>query len=109
MIRARAYPDDHAAVVHFDATRWFEQADMQAIVELAECGWGGDVAADMVALESSDWEEKLREMFNYVHATRDFKKADFGFECHVDEDDARKWLEANGLSSILSEKTHGRL
>lgn len=90
MIRAEAHSDDHRIEVEFDATLWFEQADIQEILDLAKCEWGGHYAADQVALELADGHRELTRLFDYLNIVNDV-----GFEVHVDEDNARAWLLIN--------------
>lgn len=41
-IKAEVHTDDHIYEVNFDAEPWFAQASDKEILEVAECGWGGD-------------------------------------------------------------------
>ena len=89
MIKAEAHSDDRVFEVDFDATRWFKQASDEQITALIGCEFGGDYPADEVAVESSNWVYDLQPLFDYL------ERVDCGFECHVDETDARAWLRAN--------------
>jgi hypothetical protein len=90
MIQAECHSDDRKVEVEFDATTWFKQADDKEIIELAECGWGGDYPADEVAEFMSLKNKKVAEMFTYLRIRRDQ-----GFECHVTEKDALRWILNN--------------
>lgn len=94
-IKAKTYSDDHNVETEFDAVHWFTIATDTEILNLAECGWGGDYAADAVAQWSSDINDKVAAMFSYVATIQDdpAKKDVCGYECHVDADDAMAWLK----------------
>ena len=96
-VKAEAHSDDYNVQVEFDAADWFEQASDQEIVELVNCGWGGDYPADAVAEFLSDADLGLSKLFDYLHAiANDPSKKDCnGFECHIDPDKAAAWLNAN--------------
>jgi len=87
-ISADVHTDDHRVKINFDAVHWFEQAADEAILDLYECQWGGNYASDRVAEESAQWFEHINDVFNHDSHNNDLN----GFECHVDEDDALKWL-----------------
>jgi hypothetical protein len=80
--------------VDFDAVRWFEQASDDEILALAECGWGGDYPADNVASFFEGAHGEITEMFQHIGHMQKTRNA-VGFECHVDEDEAMAWLDAN--------------
>ena len=88
-IPAEVHSDDFVYETSFDALPWFEQASDDEIVELAECEWGGDYPADDVARHFEDSDTDVAAVFNYAART------DNGFECHVEEEPAIKWLKAN--------------
>jgi len=90
-IKAKCYSDDHCVEVAFDAARWFQQANDKDIIDLAGCGWGGDYAADAVAVYMAASDEHVAYMFKYLEARNGRRDAP-GFECHVDEVAARVWL-----------------
>jgi hypothetical protein len=108
MIKAECHSDDRNVEVSFDATPWFKQASDKDILDLANCGWGGDYPADEVA----EWMagdkgrrgvKRIAEMFKYleiIHGDPSKKNAQ-GFECHVDEEDARKCLAENRPKLVL--------
>jgi hypothetical protein len=90
-IRAEVHSDDRVHEVKFDAMKWFEQASDQEILDLAnEAGWGGDREADAVALHLEDENEEIEALMEYVRA-----QDAGGFECHVNVEDAMRWLKAN--------------
>lgn len=96
MIRAGVQTDDHQYEIEFDATKYFEDAPDEAILNLAQVGWGGDYPADWVAeyLESDN--SRIKEMLDYVRhpSVRNRPNAP-GYEVHVNEEDALEWLKAN--------------
>lgn len=89
MIKAEVHSDDYKATADFDATRWFEQASDEEILELAACDWGGDYPADDVARWFEDEDSEVERVFDYVDT------AGLGFECHVEVADAMDWVKAN--------------
>lgn len=91
MIRAKVWSDDLKKQAEFDATPWFMEASKGAIVELAECGWRGDYPADRVAqFMARHGNEDVERVLDYATLM-----SEMGFECSVNEDDARAWLQAN--------------
>ena len=104
MIHARAYLDNQTIEVEFDAAPWFRQAPDADIKALVKCGFGGDVPADSVALFMSDHCPRLRQLFEFIelnNLNRDTREH-LGFECHVDQADARAWIAGNrpGINKI---------
>lgn len=85
-VRAECHTDDYAFEYDFDAAPWFEQATDEQIIALANCGWGGDYPADDVARFVSDDDDRLGLLFRYTQT------ANRGFECHVNDGDAGRWL-----------------
>jgi len=92
-ISAECHSDDRVVEVEFDATRWFQEASVDDILDLARCGWRGDIPSDQVAIKMADVNEEIAEMFEYVHIVG--KRTTMGFECSVNEDDAMSWLADN--------------
>lgn len=92
VITAKCHTDDWVSKVDFDAASWFERATDEEITELAKCDWGGNYAADQVALGLQDELEALRHLFTYLQSVNDVGKT-IGFECHVDPREALLWLE----------------
>lgn len=92
MIRAEVHADDFAATAKFDATPFFEGADDEMILGLAECGWGGDYEADAVARDVED-----RPGYADVQAVLSHCRdtGGVGFECRVHAADAYDWVRAN--------------
>ena len=101
IIMTEAYSDDRVIQVSFNAAKWFEQASDQTILDLAECGWGGDYPADKIvdyydctdAVLSKD-HDKIKKLFTYLDAIRNTSSA-CGFECHVEEEAAMEWIKNN--------------
>lgn len=92
-IRAEAHCDNHAVEVKFNAIRWFEQATGPNILALCECGWGGDYPADAVAEFMAEHDTALESMFEYIFAYNKSHKDHIGYECHINSEDALKWLK----------------
>jgi len=88
VIKAEVHSDDCVYEVDFDALPWFQQANYDEIMALANYDWGGDYEADVVAEYVADSDEKVSQLFDYVEA-----KESMGFECHVDKDSAMAWLK----------------
>jgi hypothetical protein len=93
MIKAECHSDDRCVEIGFDATPGFENASDDKILALAEFGWGGDYAADDVAIYMADQSDGVKTMFNYLDLRGRIET--IGFECHVNEDNARKWISEN--------------
>ena len=101
-IRATCYSDDHKVTVKFDALAWFQQATADNIKQLAECGWGGDYPGDWVAEFFAD--DATEAVYEYI-AFRQKYDDGCGYECHIDANDAKAWLQANrpDVAAILAE------
>jgi hypothetical protein len=92
-VRAEVHTDDHRMEVDFDASPWFVQATNEDIAALAKIDWGGDYAADAVALFMEARHTGVEDLFAYLAKRPTMGKDDpVGFECHVNADDARQWL-----------------
>ena len=106
MIKAEAHSDDYAVEAEFDATAWFEKATDNEIIELMNCGWGGDYPADDVAIDIAKTNEEVDAIFTHTaNIANDPSKKDLsGFECHVEEEDALKWLKENRPHLLVESK-----
>lgn len=93
-INAEIHSDDYVFEVSFLANEWFLAATPAQICELAECDWGGDSAADRVALELKESSEEIQRLFDYLELKNSgrFRQGTTGFEVHVQEGEAREWL-----------------
>ena len=89
-IRAEVHSDDLVFEVAFDAEPWFVQATDDDILDLADIGWGGNYPADAVAHFFEDSIHEIGDLMGYCQ-----RKDGVGFECHVNEEDALKWLAAS--------------
>lgn len=74
----------------FDATPFFAYSSDQAIRELIACGFGGEQAADEVADLAETYDERVAAMFTYLGLP-----GKSGFECYVNEIQARAWLQSH--------------
>ena len=93
-VPAKCYSDDQLVEVKFDAAPWLKKATTKEILKLADCGWGGDLEADQVALDMAGKDNDIAFMFKYIEV-RKRSGQDIGFECHVQEDEALAWLNKN--------------
>lgn len=94
-VRAEVHSDDYVLEAKFDATPWFKQASAAEIVALGNCGWGGNYPADAVARFMGDLDDGIQQVFGYLDVRNTDGAPSLGFECHVDESDARRWITAN--------------
>jgi hypothetical protein len=93
-ISAEVHSDDHMVEVTFDAIPWFEYVRAEDIVALANCGWGDDYPADMVATYMAEHSGNVRRLFQYLAVIADGPTS-VGFKCRVDGEQAMAWLAAN--------------
>lgn len=101
-ITADVHSDDHKMNVQFDARLWFMQADDKDIIDLAQCGWGGDYPADAVATFMAGQQDDVQAVFDYIVAVKTQINGDtMGFECHVDGAQAMNWIRQQRPSLIL--------
>ena len=94
-IRAQAWSDCGQCKVEFDAILWAEQASDKALIELGQCGCRGDYPADDVAMFMADCNKEVARLFDFIQIVRrqPFSGDTNGFECAVNEDDLRQWLQ----------------
>jgi hypothetical protein len=90
-VPAETHSDDRVFEVAFDAMPWFTQASDEAIVKLANCGFGGDYPADEVSMFMAGINEEIDQMHKYVCRVQETHR-DCGFECHIDRDAAMAWI-----------------
>ena len=83
-VEANIMSDDGELSVDFNAVPWLETATPDEIAELKQCGWGGDYPADKVAEALAASHEALDSFFGAVTG---------GFEVHVDELQAKRYLQ----------------
>jgi hypothetical protein len=92
--------------VEFDAGPWFRWATVNDIRALANCGWGGDQPADVVAEDLARRDPNVKGLFASLDLIRDVptKKNCHGFECRVDPNSAMAFLKNHrrGISEELS-------
>ncbi len=96
LIATEIHSDDWRKDAAFDAAPWFVQATDKEILALAACEWGGDYAADQVALDLEHTNPEVEKVLDYVRAVEGM-----GFEVSIDASDARKWLRINRPSVFL--------
>lgn len=94
LVSAKCYSDDHVVECKFDAIKWIEKASDEEILDLAQCEWGGDYPADVVAEHMSNHDPAVDDMFTYIRIRQDAGISE-GFECHVNADDAKAWIKKN--------------
>jgi len=90
-VQATVWSDDRNLEATFDAAPWFAQATPEDVLALAAIGWRGDQQADVVAEHVAQLNAEVRAVFDYVGMLP--TKLEIGFECEVEEDDARAWLQ----------------
>jgi hypothetical protein len=97
MIQAECHAADNARTIEFDATPWFEVADVESIVHLAGRNWSSQAVADALSVRRGY--ERLRDVIRYA---RDRLRTESRedplwptFACRVSEAEALAWLEAN--------------
>lgn len=100
-LSARAWTDDRVMDVSFDAGLWFRQASDEDVAKLAMVGWSREYPADEVAHFMAVKNEELADMFKYIEILTKAGKG-IGFECEVNEEDAKKWLKAHGRTAVWS-------
>lgn len=97
VIPAETHSDDYQFQIEFDALAWFEQASDNELTALAECGFGGDYPADAVAefFEDRPEGQEIAAMLDYSRASVRGISETVGFECHVDQAAAERWIKAH--------------
>lgn len=96
IIPAEVHSDDLAFSAAFDALPWFLIASNEEILNLHECGYRGDYAADVVASEFPKPMPKELEVFwTCFDARKCAPKDQEGFEVSVDAYKARAWIIEN--------------
>jgi len=94
-VPAECHSDDYVCECPFDASPWLKKAAAKDIIALADCGWGGDYAADEVAMDMAGKDPEISFMFKYIEHKNKSVREHIGFECHVQEAEARAWLKRN--------------
>jgi hypothetical protein len=97
MIKAKAWSDCRQLEVSFDATKWAEQATDTALVDLAKCDCRCDYPADDVVIFMADHDSQAAKLFEFLQivTVQPFSMDTNGFECEVDPDDFKAWLESH--------------
>jgi hypothetical protein len=96
-VRAEVHSDDRRAELDFDAGPWLLKASDEEILDLAAIRWGGDEAADRVAMEMRQYDEDIEAVFTYVERANEVKSMfsdSMGFEVDIEESDALRFLRA---------------
>ena|SRR6476659_7596791 len=95
MIHAECHTADDAMGVEFDATPWFEEAEPDIILLLAERDWSAPWVAD--SLEGRPGYEELRKVISYARDRLEAESREDPswptFECRVNGAEAVAWLE----------------
>ncbi len=94
IIPATAHDDNHQVEVPFDCVDWFQQASTDEIIELADCGWGGDRPADVVVEYYRGKHPVVDDMFTCTRPPGHTFDA-IGFECYINPKEAMAWLKVN--------------
>lgn len=85
MLKANAHDDTYEYNCFFDACPWFEQASDEELLALAECDFGGDHPANIVA-------EFFEEDNDEIHR---LKRYGTGFSVQINPFAALQWLQSN--------------
>ena len=102
-IWAKAQSDDLMIQIGFDATEYIVNASIEELRGLKKCYWANDYQTDNVARHYRDTTTK--SLFDYLDFLSDEKisgKDICGYECQVNEDLARNWLEINRPTDFAS-------
>lgn len=102
-IPADVVTDDSVVSAEFDALPWFEQASDSEIYDLIEIEYGGDYAADNVALWFENREPDVDAVLDYSRKGYGGKDLS-GFECHVSSEEAEEWIRQH-KPGLLHEET----
>jgi hypothetical protein len=94
-IPAEVHSDDHKVTATFDALQYFSQASDDDLVALVDCGFGGDYPADEVAQFMAEFDEGVARVFTYLSFEPEHFGEKVGFECHVDQSPALRWIKSN--------------
>lgn len=91
-IKAEVFSDDLKLSVKFDAGLYFAAAENQDILNLADCEFRGDTAADDVAryMSKLPGHSDIQAVLFYADEV-----PDMGFECYMDLHDALEWIKHN--------------
>lgn len=94
MIRAEVHTNNFRLQVRFDATKWFELASDQEIINLIECGFGGKYPSNRIAYFLSEYNAELANFFDCFRRDVMMRGGNrVRFECHINGDDAENWIK----------------
>lgn len=105
-IRAEIWSDDHVFESNFNALPFFLSANDTYIRKLIECEWGGDYAADEVALSCKN-DVGVKSVFDYCDLYWKQHRKSIGFEVRVNSHDALAWLWENRPSLMREMQKEG--
>ncbi len=96
-IRTEAWSDCRQMQVQFDSIKWAEQASDKQLLELVECGFERDYAADNVALFMADHNSEAKKLFDFLKIVQKqpLSGDTNGFEVRVNSIDFIEWLNKN--------------
>lgn len=95
-VSADLISDDGQSRATFDATAWFETARPQEIIDLIQCDFGGDYAADAVARHFYDIHEDVTAVLERCDGEG------LGYEVYVNGAQAVAWIAtARGYDTDL--------
>jgi hypothetical protein len=94
-VSAVTYSDDRVFQAEFDAARALAACDDACLQALADCGWGGDYAADDIARDAGAYDAQVKRVFDYLDLRPTAANGDtIGFECRLNERDVKAWITA---------------
>ena len=93
VIKAEVHTDDGLDRAYFEALPYFTDPDTTDadILELAQCGFGGDYPADDVARYFDGKDADVTTLFKH-HDDLLGTPRETGFECRIDPEDALTWI-----------------
>lgn len=95
-VMATLTKDGQVEGVEFDATAWFETAEIVQIRDLINCNFGGDYPADAVANHFRGINDEITALLDECDDEGE------GFEVHVEPIDAIAWIAAHRPDDMLS-------
>ena len=104
-MKAKAWSDCKQIEVHFDATKWAEQATDRELIDLANCDCRCDYPADAVVQFMADHDQEAKKLFDFLQIVQKqpLSGDTNGFECEVDIQDFKNWIAKNRSSEVYEQ------